>query len=62
MGKWVRAVGGCVQKRGRVQHPDDARNDLQALRRHLQPGIEGGDELGSYVFARVAEHVIVWAQ
>ena len=53
-------VFDVVDKEGRgVQHADDLRDDLEASFGDFQPGIEGGDELGANVFARVAVHVVV---
>ncbi len=43
---------------GRVQHADGARDDLEAVGGHLEPGVEGLDERRAEVLARVPVEVV----
>ena len=45
-----------------MQHADDFLDDVEGGRGHLEPAIEGGDEVLADIFARVVVHVVVWAQ
>src|SRR5690348_16908545 len=55
VGWWVR---GNVQKRRGMEHAHDARNNVEALGRHLEPLIERGDELAADIFAWVPIQVV----
>lgn len=46
------------QQRGFVEHAHDARDGLEALGGHVKEGVEGGDDLGAKVLARVAGGVL----
>lgn len=46
------------QQRGLVEHAHDAGDGLEALGGHVEEGVEGGDDLGPKVLARVADGVL----
>lgn len=47
---------------GRVKHADDAGDNLEGLRGHLEPGVEGRDEVFPDILARVVHHVVEGSQ
>lgn len=62
-GEATAQLGGVLdvvdEKRGLVQHADDPGNDVKARGGDVEPGIEGSDELGTEVLARVGGHVVI---
>ena len=44
-----------------MQHRNHLINDGETIRRHLQPGIKGVDQLPADVFSRMLQQVVVWS-
>ncbi|KAJ6440341.1 peroxisomal pex24-like protein [Purpureocillium lavendulum] len=53
-----RVLNVVDEERRLVEHADDAGDDVEAGRGHVQHGVEGGDELGAETLAGVAEGVV----